>query len=108
MGAAPERALTVTLEKEESIEVLLYGDNKFSYRLSSIDVARCRECPSNRALRSQIERDSPGISDLIRDNWKEGAVRLLDWVANDIDWGQVDWKGRSLYLMGAPDLHDIW
>ena len=85
---APDGRRKWTVTDAEKLEVLLYSDAPSRYRLESLSMTPCPQCPinSDRSLRDLIAAEVRQLAGDIEPGSFEEARALLDWVANRTDW----------------------
>lgn len=97
----------------DAIELLIYGDVPFSYKLRKIDIEECEKCLTDGKLKEIIRAAVPGIDQDIRSDPLHGVNRLLEWTSSVVEvGGDIEVYGavsRALPLMTAAQIYDeIW
>lgn len=107
--AAPDGEEDFKVRGVEQLEVLLYEDDAFSYRIEALDVVVCPECKTDDDLRAELLATLPSLGERLVTDRLLAAEQLLDWAANAADMaGSDEYRLRTNQLVSRNPASDIY
>jgi len=90
---APEGVGNYWIHGADSVELLIYADEAYSYRLDGVSIRECSECENDDDLRAEIFDQIPGLEKMLTEQPLAAVRQLLDWAANRADHA----SGKSIH-----------
>lgn len=111
---APDGEKILFLSSMDEIEILIYADTAFEFRLDNLSLERVPDVPRDEALKATILLDRPALAGLLESGQTLPALEeLVTWTANTVAHGQDQnfsaINTESLSQMSAAEGHaEIW
>ncbi len=106
---APLGSTEYVISDGSKLELLIYGDSPFSYRLRSVAIEECRTCLTDAELKENILQEIPGLDVARATDPLLAAELLTDWVARQVDLGAGTEQDWSFPVMSAAQIFtDVW
>ena len=83
---APDGRAVYSIFGVRSLELLIYADSPYRYRLDKVSILLCSECRDDEQLRLEIVRQIPGLDNMLVEQPLVAVRQLLDWAANRADY----------------------
>jgi len=107
--AAPDGNEDFKLRGIEQLEVLLYHDGAFSYRIDALEVAACAQCKTDDDFRDELLATLPALTETLATDRLLAAELLLDWAANAADMaGSDEYRLPTNHLVSRNPPSDIY
>ena len=110
--AAPDGGRTFTVWGRDAVELVVYSDTPYAYRLQTLTVEPCATCVTDETLKNEILGAVPGLKNDLTHNRLAAAHALLNWTANAVVHGYGDVSRattHAVYEMSAAQAYqDVW
>ena len=92
----PSASLPLFIQGPGKLELLIYADDVFTYRLESLTLKRCDACLDNGALKARILKEVPALEETLpRPSPLAAAELITNWVANHVPWPSTSGNSRQ-------------
>ena len=83
---APDGQMVYSIFGVRLLELLIYSDSPYRYRLDKVSILLCPECKNDEELRAEIRRQIPALDMMFAEQPLDAVRQLLDWAANRADY----------------------